>query len=159
MCTGQLLPVSINPNERYVNYTPYWSDTAILQPPKVRSANMQVYALEKLSRQLTKLSGIPVIPSFAKHRQISCTSLAKMGFHPLVAGISKRPNLPQAEETMCHVNSNLQKAIPINSLNLPIDRPNCQPCVVHEELLEISPRSRFNAAATLRKQNIKASRR
>ena len=76
----------------------------------------------------------------------------------LLAGISKRPKLPHPEVTMNLVNSYLKKAIPINSLNLPIDRPTCQPCVVHEEIQEISPRSRYNAAATLRKQKLKASR-
>ena len=158
VCTGQLLPVSVNPNERYVQYVSYWSDEAILLPPKNRSANIQVYALEKWCRQLAKLSSIAVIPNFVKHRQYACTSLAKLGYHPPVAGIPKRPKLPRAEETMNLVRSYLAKAIPLNTLCLAIDRPVIQPLFDHEILEECSPKARYNSAATLRKKRLKAAR-
>ena len=139
-------------------YVSYWSDEAILLPPKNRSANLQVYALKKLCRQLAELSSIPVIPSFVKHRQYACTSLAKLGYHPPVAGIPKRPKLPRAEETMNLVRSYLDKVKPLNTLCLSIDRPVIQPLIDHEDLEESSPKARYNAAATLRKKRLKAAR-
>ena len=127
VCTGQLLPVSVNPNDRYVQYLPYWSDDAILLPMKVRSAKLQVYAMEKLFRQFNTFTNIPVVPSFVKHRQYACTSLAKLGYHPPVGGIPKRPKLPRVSETMDLVRAYLDKAIPLNAMSLPIDKPDCIP--------------------------------
>ena len=55
----------------------------------------------------------------------------------------------KASETIDLLRVYLDETIPLNALSLPIDS---QPIIQHEELEENSPKSRYNAAATLRKK-------
>ena len=55
----------------------------------------------------------------------------------------------KAFETIDLLRVYFDKTIPLNALSLPIDS---QSIIQHEELEENSPKSRYNAAATLRKK-------
>ena len=76
VCTGEALPIAINPGERYVQYCRYWSDDAFLLPSKTRAAHIQVYTMERLFRQFKTFSGIAVVPSFPKNTTMAMQKFA-----------------------------------------------------------------------------------
>jgi len=67
--TNYVLPVPINPGDRYTAYVHYFSDEGYLLPKSARSVNNQVCAFEKLIRQIENLSKISLFPKFANHRK------------------------------------------------------------------------------------------
>ena len=152
-CTGHALPIAINPGERYVQYCQYWSDDALLLPPRTRAAHIQVYSLEKLFRQLFTLSGYHVVPSFEKKQWWPCKSLHRLGFRAPASGIPRRPKLPLVNETMTMVHKYLEKCKDLGSLSLPLDKPTNNPILQFEMQDELSPKSRFRRAAKVRKQS------
>ena len=150
--TGTLLPVATNSGERYVQYVDYFSDVAYMLPPKSRSANAQVYMMEKLVRQMTTLTGIQVIPTYQRHKRWACSSLSKLGFHAPAGGIPRRPEIQKCQETMALVRSYLKDCGKEGSLCQPFKPPNIQPSIQHVICEELSPKSRFNAAERTRKR-------
>ena len=82
-------------------------------------------------------------------------------FNPKIPKMTKLRNAEEQENYLgpsSLLRTYLDKAIPLNALSLPIDRPGCRPIIHHEELEENSPKSRYTAAATLRKKNLRESR-
>ena len=155
VCSGHALPIATNPGDRYVQYCAYWSEEALMLPTKTRAAHIQVYSMEKLFRQLFTLSTIQVVPSYPKHQWWPCKSLHRMGFRAPASGIPRRPKLPLVEETMMMVRNYLDKIRASGSLSFPLDRPSNQP-ILHLELAdELSPKSRFRSAATIRRETKK----
>ena len=150
--TGTLLPVATNTGERYVLYVDYFSDSAYMLPPKSRSANAQVYMMEKLLRQLVTLTGIEVIPTYQRHKRWPCSSLNKLGFHAPAGGIPRRPKLQKCQETMALVRSYLKDCGNEGSLCQPFKPTNLQPGIHHVIYEELTPKSRYNAAACTRKR-------
>ena len=51
-----------------------------------------------------------MIPPYPKNNKQPCKSLARLGFHPKAAGVSRRPVIPRATETMIIVESYLDIA-------------------------------------------------
>ena len=125
---------------------------AYLLPPKARSANAQVYMLEKLLRQLVILTRVEVIPTFQRHKRWPCCSLAKMGFHPPAGGIPRRPKMQKTQETIAAVRSYLKQCEKSGSLNHAMKPSPYIPSVSHVHSCELSPKSRYNAAACTRKR-------
>ena len=151
VCTGEALPIAINPGERYVQYCRYWSEDAFLLPSKTRAAHIQVYTMEKLFRQFKTLSGIAVVPSFPKTQRWPCKSLQRLGFHAPASGIPRRPKMPLPVETMQFVQTYLDKCRKCGDMSIPLDRPN-NIHILHSDLHdELSPKSRFNTAVKVRK--------
>ena len=121
-------------------------------PPKSRSANAQVYMMEKLLRQMVTLTGIEVIPTYQRHKRWACSSLSKLGFHAPAGGIPRRPEIQKCQETMALVRSYLKDCGKEGSLCQPFKPPNIQPSIQHVICEELSPKSRFNAAERTRKR-------
>jgi len=121
-------------------------------PPKSRLANAQIYMLEKLLRQLVTLTGVEVIPTYQRHKRWPCSSLNKLGFHAPAGGIPRRPELQKCHETMTLVRSYLKDCRDEGSLCRPFKPSSLQPCIPHVIYEELTPKSRYNAAACTRKR-------
>lgn len=87
----QLLPIPVDPKERHVKYVEYSPHNALLLPPKSRPANGQVFAKEKVIRQLSIFLKIDLILHYHQAHKKPCTSLTKLGFATKVAGIPTVP--------------------------------------------------------------------
>ena len=125
-------------------------------PISQTTVNNQVHAFEKFVRQLENLSGLTVIPPYPKNTKQPCKSLARLGFHPKAAGVSRRPVIPKAAETLKIVETYLAVARARGSL----DKPLCvsisdNPLVEFQLLPEKSPKERYNYAHMIRKRNAK----
>lgn len=123
-----------------------------LLPISQKTVNNQVHAFEEFVRQLENLSGLTVIPPYPKNTKQPCKSLARLGFHPKAAGVSRRPVIPKAAETLKIVETYLDVARARGSL----DKPLCvsisdNPLVEFQLLPEKSPKERYNYAQMIRK--------
>ena len=158
VCTNFLMPLPISPGARYTEYCLYPSNQEALLPISQKSINCQVHAFEKFIRQLENLTGLTVIPPYPKNIKQPCKSLARLGFHPKAAGVSRRPVIPRASETMLIVESYLNTARKRGSLDKPLTLCISNPPLVELiELQEISSKERYNYAQVIRKRKARNS--
>ena len=151
-----VMPLPLCPGERYTDFCLYPSSQEALLPKSQKTVNSQVHAFEKFIRQLENLSGLTVIPPYPKNIKQACKSLARLGFHLKAAGVSRRPVIPKAAETVKIVDTYLAVARTRGSL----DKPLCvsisdDPLVEFQLLPENSPKERYNYAQVIRKRNAK----
>ena len=150
LCTGDFLPIPLYPNQRYVEYVAYSSNSGILLPNNKRAASMQVFAFEKLVRHLEALSSFRLIPKFPKATRINCRSLTQLGYKGQVAGISIRPNMPYPKETIIFVHKYIQALQKGGALDKPLIRPEIPSIISFPNLDEGTPKQRATAAARIR---------
>ena len=150
MCTGDFLPIPLYPNQRYVEYVAYSSDSGFLLPTRKRAASLQVFAFEKLVRHLQSLSSINLIPKFPKASRLNCRSLTQLGYKGQVAGVSVRPNMPYQKETITYVHNYIQALQKGESLDKPLSCPTTPVIIPFPNLEEDTPKQRANAAARIR---------
>ena len=150
LCTGDFLPLPLHPNQRYVEYVPYSSDSGILLPTGKRAASVQVFAFEKLLRRMEALSQRCLIPKFPKAPRWNCRSLTLLGYKGQVAGVSIRPNMPYAQETSEFVHKYIRSLRKGAALDKPLIRPDVPVILPFPNLHEDPPKQRANAAACIR---------
>ena len=156
VCTGNLMPIPLCPGERYTDYCLYPSDQEALLPISQKTVNCQVHAFEKFIRQLENLAGCTVIPPYPKNVKQPCKSLLRLGFHPKAAGVSRRPVIPKAKETMKIVSEYLDVARRRGSLDKPLTLGvSDNPLVELLQISEIPPKERYNYAQVVRKRRAK----
>ena len=156
VCTNYLMPLPLCPGERYTDYCLYPSPQEALLPISQKTVNSQVHAFEKFIRQLENLSGLTVIPPYPKNTKQPCNSLARLGFHPKAAGVSRRPVIPKAPETLKIVDAYLTVARTRGSLDKPLYVSiSDEPLVEFQLLPEKTPKERYNYAQVIRKRNAK----
>ena len=88
---------------------------------------------------------------FPSFKTFKCRSLTRLGLKGVVAGVGRRPILPNSETTMDFVAkymTNLQG----NALNEPIFFPGLQPTLSFPPLDEPSVAARFNGYAAFMKR-------
>ena len=91
---------------------------------------------------------------FPSFKTFKCRSLTRLGLKGVVAGVGRRPILPNSETTMDFVAkymTNLQG----NALNEPIFFPGLQPTLSFPPLDEPSVAARFNGYAAFMKRRRK----
>ena len=76
-------------------YIPYGSDEAMLLPSNHRTAALQDLCLRHMVQNLETILQYKLIPSPITSK---CGSLIRLGFKPPVAGVARRPILPNPSE-------------------------------------------------------------
>ena len=153
ICTNYVLPVPINPGDRYTAYVHYFSDEGYMLPKSARSVNNQVCAFEKLIRQIENLSKMSLFPKFVNHRKKPCLSLSRLGFDAKVAGLPCRPILKRSRETMMQVKKYLSSLKGVAKLDEPFTEYVGDPLVHFLDFEEFEPKRRANKAEVLRRFN------
>ena len=155
ICAQQLLPIQVSCNGRFVNYAPFESDSAILQPVFRRTANMQAYSLEKIIRQLETLTEQILIPKYNKYRYRPCSSIHSLGIRRKVAGIARRPMIPYQQETMKVIHDYVEAFRKTNGLHQPFCIPSLCPLIRRSQMDELTAKERFYRAEEIRRSNKK----
>ena len=159
VCTNYVLPVPVNPGDRYTTYVHYFSDEGYLLPKSTRSVNNQVCAFEKLIRQIENLSKTSVLPKFTNNRKKPCLSLSRLGFDAKVAGLPCRPILRRTNETMTQVKKYLACLKGVPKLDETFTEYVGEPLIPFLDFEEFEPKQRANKAEVLRRFNKRQYRR
>ena len=97
LATGFQFPVRISGSGAKSKYVPYRSDDALLLPSNHRTAALQGLCMRHMIQNLETILQCKLIPAPIITK---CGSLIRLGFKPAVAGVARRPALPNAPETV-----------------------------------------------------------
>ena len=153
--TGFRFPVRISGAGNNFEYVAHDSVDAILLPGHQRAAVLQGFCLCNMIQNLSTLMEFQVFPDFGAFK---CQKLCRIAQRRIVvAGINRRPCLPNSEDTMILVSTYIDNLKGV-ALNEPIYRKGLQPMIQVPTLHEPSTAERYNSYAaymrTKRKTNM-----
>ena len=128
-------------------YVDYDSNEALILPGHQRAAVLQGICLRNVIQNLTTVTGQKILAAF---NTFKCHHLTSLGRKGIVAGIPRRPGLPNASKTMEYVTDYLSKLQGI-ALNEPFLLKDLQPALQFDRLHEISAAERHNRYAAFMK--------
>ena len=81
-------------------YAEYDSDESLILPGHQKSAVLQSISFKNMIQNLSTVLDGKIFPSFPVHK---CRTLMRIGMKSVVAGLPRRPCLPNAAETMTYI--------------------------------------------------------
>jgi hypothetical protein len=150
--TGYRFPVWVGGAGNKSKYVDYGSDEALILPGHQRAAILQGICLRNIIQNLSTVLEQKIFPAFGTFK---CRSLTRLGLKGVVAGISRRPALPNAIPTMNFVAKYMSNLTGI-ALNEPIYCKDLIPMVVFERLSEPTAAQRHNRYASFMKAKRKS---
>ena len=144
LATDFRFPVKLRGAGNKSVYAEYGSGDALLLPGHQRSAVLQSICLRNMIQNLTTVLDNNIFPIFAAGK---CRSLMRLGMKSVVAGIPRRPKLPNTKETMTFVAEYLSKLTGV-ALDQPMFCDNPAPIISFPRIHEPSASERHNAYAS-----------
>ena len=95
--TGYNIPIKIDGTGAKARYIDYHSDEATLLPKSKRTASLQILSFRNLLQNLLTITDTPFFPVFGESK---CRSLQRLGHVCPVAGVPRRPTIPNQEQTI-----------------------------------------------------------
>ena len=145
--TGYRFPLKVSGAGNKTRYVDYNSNEAIILPGHQRSAVLQSICLRNMIQNLTTVLDQTVFPPFAIFKYRALTRLGHKGY---IAGIPRRPGLPNARHVSDFVVQYLSKLQGI-ALCEPIFQKDLQPELHFEQLVEPPTSERYNKYAAYMK--------
>ena len=121
----------------------------MLLPSNHRTAALQGLCLRHMIQNLETILQNKLIPSPITTK---CGSLIRLGFKPPVAGVARRPILPNAHETVQFTWDYITSLEGSGVLNKPIYKPNLIPTMGIPSLDGLNTADRFNRYAAFTKR-------
>ena len=149
LATGFQFPVRISGSGAKSKYVPYGSDDALLLQSNHRTAALQGLCLRHMVQNLETILQQKLIPSPIITK---CGSLIRLGFKPPVAGVARRPILPNSGETAQFIWDYISSLEGSGVLSKPIYKHNLQPTMVITLMDDPSTADRFNKYAAFMKR-------
>ena len=146
--TGFRFPIKVSGAGNKSVYIAYDSDDALLLQGRQRSAVLQSICLKNMVQNLLTLLQQPVFPQFGTFK---CRSLTRLGMTGVIAGVSRRPKIPNPAQTMQFVRSYLDGLKGVAFEN-PIHVKNLEPQLTFDPIPEPSPAQRYNNYAVFMKR-------
>jgi hypothetical protein len=142
--TGFRFPIRASGAGNKSIYVSFESDEAVLMPMRQKSAVLQSICLKNMIQNLSTLVQGRFFPAFGLFK---CRTLTRLGMKGVLAGIPRRPGLPNAKITMEYVNSYLDSMKGL-ALETPIYTKNLQPEMTFQRIHEPSTQQRYNIYAS-----------
>ena len=146
-------PVRIGGAGNKSRYADYGSDEALILPGHQRAAVLQGICLRNAIQTLSTVMEQKIFPTF---KTFKCRILTRFGMKGVVAGVPRRPIIPNPCETMDFVVNYVSNMTGL-ALNEPIFVKDLQPTLLFDRIPEISAADRHNRYASfmkgLRKRN------
>ena len=149
LATGFQFPVRISGSGAKSKYVPYRSDEAMLLPSNHRTAALQGLCMRHMIQNLETILQCKLIPAPIITK---CGSLIRLGFKPAVAGVARRPALPNPGETVQFTWDYIVSLEGNGILCKPIYKANLTPTLVFSPLDELGTADRFNRYAAYMKR-------
>ena len=153
MYTGFRFPVRIGGAGNKSRYADYGSDEALILPGHQRAAVLQGICSRNAIQTLSTVMEQKIFPTF---KTFKCRILTRFGMKGVVAGVPRRPIIPNPCETMDFVVNYVSNMTGL-ALNEPIFVKDLQPTLLFDRIPEISAADRHNRYASfmkgLRKRN------
>ena len=152
--TGFRFPVRISGAGNKSEYVAYDSEDAVLLPGHQRAAVLQGICLRNMIQNLSTLLDSPIFPAFGTFK---CQTLCRIAQKRIVvAGINRRPCLPNSQDTMSFVQSYIA-ALKGIALNEPIFVKDLCPTIQVQLIHEPTTADRYNSYATYMRLKRKTS--
>jgi len=146
--TGFRFPIKVSGAGNKSVYIAYDADEALLLQGRQRSAVLQSICLKNMVQNLLTLLQQPIFPKFGTFK---CRSLTRLGMTGVIAGVSRRPKIPNPAQTMQFVRSYLDGLKGVAFEN-PIHVKNLEPQLTFDPIPEPSPAQRYNNYAVFMKR-------
>lgn len=146
--TGFRFPIKVSGAGNKSVYIAYDSDEALLLQGRQRSAVLQSICMKNMIQNLLTLLQQPVFPKFGTFK---CRSLTRLGMTGVIAGVSRRPKVPNPTQTMQFVRSYLDglKGVAFDN---PIHIKNLEPQLTFDPIPEPTTAQRYNNYAGFMKR-------
>ena len=152
--TGFRFPVRISGAGNKSEYVAYDSEDAVLLPGHQRAAVLQGICLRNMIQNLSTLLESRIFPVFGTFK---CQTLCRIAERRIVvAGINRRPCIPNAQDTMNFVHSYILSLKGI-ALNEPIYVKDLCPTIQVPLISEPATAERYNSYATYMRMKRKTS--
>lgn len=138
--TGYRFPIRVSAAKNKSVYIAYDSDEAVLLQGRQRPAVLQSICLRNMVKNLPTLSQQPIFPKFGTFK---CRSLTRLGMIGVIAGVPRRPKIPNPGLTMQFVRSYLDGLKRI-AFDNPITVKNLVPQITFTETPEPTSAQRHN---------------
>ena len=122
-------------------YVPYHGSEALLLPNSKRAASLQILTFRNLIQNMLSIQDQPVFPDF---RECKCKSLQRFGHVCAVAGVPRRPVIPNQQQTLEAVQVYLHSLHGSAALHKPIFVREVVPTLQCDAFPEKSSKDRFN---------------
>ena len=145
--TGYRFPVKVGGAGNKSRYVDYGSDEALILPGHQRAAILQGICLRNMIQNLTTVMEQKIFPEFGTFK---CRTLTRLGLKGVVAGIPRRPVIPNTTDTVNFVAKYMSNLNGI-ALNEPIYYKDLVPMTVIDRIHEPSAAQRHNLYASFMK--------
>lgn len=142
--TGFRFPIRASGAGNKSVYVSFDSDDAMLMPMRQKSAVLQSICLKNMVQNLSTLVQDRFFPAFGLFK---CRTLTRLGMKGVLAGISRRPGLPNPKITMDYVKSYLDNMKGL-ALEAPIYTKDLKPEMTFPMLPEPTTQQRYNTYAS-----------
>ena len=132
-------------------YAEYDSDESLILPGHQKYAVLQSISFKNMIQNLSTVLDEKIFPSFPVHK---CRTLMRIGMKSVVAGLPRRPCLPNAAETMTYVSEYISKLKGV-ALDQPIFCRNVRPSISFDRIHEPTAAERQNIYALMKKKKKK----
>ena len=144
--TGYNIPIKRDGAGAKATYIEYTSDEAALLPKTKRAASLQILSFRNLLQNLLTITDTPFFPVFGESK---CRSLQRMGHVCPVAGVPRRPTIPNQEQTILAVRQYIVALKGSAALHDVIFIRNLTPTLQLERIHETPSEQRWNQYAKL----------
>ena len=153
--TGYCVPIRKEGVGAKSVYVPYHGNEALLLPNSKRAASLQILSFHNLIQNMLSIQDQPVFPDF---RESKCKSLQRFGHVCAVAGVPRRPIIPNQKQTLEAVQVLLHSLHGSAALHTSIFVREVVPTLQCDTFPEKSAKDRFNLYMQLMKRKRKQQR-
>ena len=151
LSTNCRFPVNLHGAGNKSVYAEYDSDEALILPGHQRSAVLQSICLRNMMQNLITVLDEKIFPSCQVYK---CRTLIRIAMKSVVAGLPRRPCIPNAAEAMTYVSEYISKLKGV-ALDQPIFCRNIRPCFVIDRIHKLTSAERHNLYAAMMKRKRK----
>ena len=139
--TGYNIPIKEGGTGAKANYIEYSSEEAALLSKTKRAASLQILSFRNLLQNLLTITDVPFFPVFGESK---CRSLQRLGHVCPVAGVPRRPTIPNEEQTILAVRQHIVALKGSAALHDVIFIRDLKPTLQLEPIHEATSQQRWN---------------